>query len=80
MVRPQFSFFITQPDGKIFGSAVDPDSGKSVGYLISTDGSVTARQDNCWRELPSDDAVFVRFVAGQAYRFTQNYLTQNRVF
>jgi len=80
MVRPRFSFFITQADGTIFGSAVDPNSNERLAYIIGTDGHVSARKENTWYELPYEEASFVRIVAGQSYRFAQNYLTKQKIF
>lgn len=80
MVRPQFSFFITQPDGTIFGSAVDPSSEERLAYVISPDGNVAERREDTWFDLPHEQAVFVRFLAGQVYKFSANYLTKQKIF
>ena len=80
MVRPRFSFFITQADGTIFGSAVDPQSNEQLAYVIGTDGHVSARRENMWYELPQDEAGFIRVVAGQVYHIAKNYLTKQKIF
>ena len=80
MVRPQFSFFITQSDGTIFGSAVDPGSNERLGYCFLLDGTVTARRKSTWYDLPQDEAASIRVLAGQAYRYATNYLTKQRIF
>ncbi len=80
MFRPRFSFFITQADGTIFGSAVDPQSNERLAYVITMDGNVSARRENIWYELPHDEAVFVRVTAGQSYHVATNYLTKQKIF
>ncbi len=80
MLKPRFSFFITQTDGTIFGSAVDPNSNEELGYVIGTDGHVSARRENTWYELPHDDASFIRVAVGQVYRFSKNYLTKQKIY
>ena len=80
MVCPRFSFFITQDDGTIFGSAVNPVNNERLAYVIAPDGSVTARCESAWYELPYDEAAYVRFLADRVYRFSTNYLTHRKVF
>lgn len=80
MVRPRFSFFITQSDGTIFGSAVDPRNNERLAYVIQTDGTVATRRESTWYDLPNDEAAFIRVLAGQAYRFSTNYLTKQKIY
>ena len=80
MLRPRFSFFITQADGTIFGSAVDPQSNERLAYVIFMDGNVSARRENTWYELPHDEAASIRVLAGQVYRTSTNYLTKRAIF
>jgi len=80
MVAPRFSFFITQDDGKIMGSAVNPENNEPVAYVISPSGSVSARTDGVWYDLSPKDAAYVRVCAGRAYRHSTNYLTHSRAF
>ena len=79
MVQPRFSFFITQDDGKIFGSAVNPENNEPLAYIIAPSGGVSVRMDGSWYELPGNEAAHVRCLAGRAYRFCTNYLTHTRV-
>ena len=80
MVRPRFNFFITQADGTIFGSAVDPENNERIGYCFSSSGTVSARREGAWFELPDDEARFVRFLAGRAYHYAKNYLTKQSIY
>jgi hypothetical protein len=80
MVRPRFDFFITQDDGTIFGSAINPINNERLAYVIAPGGNVRARQEDIWHDLPREEASFVRFVVGQVYRFTRNYLTHHNVY
>lgn len=80
MVQPRFNFFITQDDGKIFGSAVNPENNEPIAYIIAPSGSVYARQEGAWYDLPNREAVHVRVCAGRAYRHSTNYLTHTRAF
>ena len=80
MLKPRFCFFITQADGTIFGSAVDPENNEQLGYVIGTDGHVSAHREDTWYDLPSDEAAFIRVVAGQVYHYCSNYLTKQKIF
>ncbi len=80
MVAPRFSFFITQQDGKILGSAVNPENNEPLAYVIAPSGSVAVRMDGGWYDLPANDAAYVRVCAGRAYRHSTNYLTHARAF
>jgi hypothetical protein len=80
MVAPRFNFFITQDDGKILGSAVNPENNEPVAYLIAPNGGVSARLDGSWYDLPGNEAAFVRVCAGRAYHHSTNYLTHAHAF
>jgi len=79
-VQPRFSFFITQDDGKIFGSAVNPENNELLAYIISPNGNVAVRLDDVWYDLSGDEAARVRVLASRAYRHSANYLTHAHAF
>ncbi len=80
MFRPIFNFFITQADGTIFGSAVNPGNNEPVAFVIAPDGSVAERDADVWHELPAPDAIYIRTVVSQVYHNAKNYLTKQKLF
>lgn len=82
MLKPRFTFFITQDDGTIFGSAVNPENNEHLAYIISPSGSVIARCESASYELPYEEASYVRFLAGQEYSHHRiaNYFTHQRIY
>lgn len=79
MVSPrlQFSFLFTQSDGRIFGSAYDPQSNERLSYCISPDGTVYSRNDSFpfrgWKYLPVAESDVVRNIAVHSQNLVPNY-------